>query len=193
MTGGIACGKSTVAGFWQQWGADLCDADEVAHELMAPGGECAEAVLHEFGAEMRTPEGGVDRARLGALVFANAALRERLNALVHPAVIRRMRDWAGRVRHEGRRGVAVVPLLFEAEMEHDWDAVVCVASSEETMLKRLARRGLSPEAARARMASQWPVSEKRKRADHVIENNGTLAELETRCQAVWNELFEQGD
>ena len=193
MSGGIACGKSTVAEFWRQWGAEVLDADPVAHALIAPGGECVEAVAREFGAGVRAASGGIDRRALGALVFADADARERLNRLLHPAVIRRMRAWAADVRRAGRRGVAVIPLLFEAGLEKDWDAVVCVASSEETMLKRLAARGLAPAAAQARIASQWPVREKAARADRVIENNGSLAELEEKCRAVWNDLVEQGE
>jgi len=190
LTGGIACGKSTIAGFWKQWGAAVCDADQVAHELIAPGGECVDDVLREFGEGVRNPDGGIDRKRLGAMVFSDEALRQKLNALLHPVVIRRMRGWAAEIRRDGGTGLAVVPLLFEAGMDSDWDAVICVASEKETMLKRLAQRGLSPSEAEARMASQWPVREKRKRADRVIENNGTLAELEVQCQAVWKDLFE---
>ena len=193
MTGGIACGKSTAADFWRSWGAEILDADDVAHGLIGPGGECVEAVVREFGARVRAADGGVDRGVLGPLVFGDPAARERLNALLHPAVIRRMRSWAAGVRRAGRRGVAVVPLLFEAGLEKEWDAVVCVASDEQTMLERLALRGLSPQAAKARIASQWPVREKCARADRVIENNGSPAELETKCRAVWNDLFEQGE
>ena len=193
LTGGIACGKSTVADFWRQWGAEVLDADHVAHALIAPGGECAEAVAREFGARVRAATGGIDRTALGAVVFADPAARERLNRLLHPAVIRRMRAWADGIRRAGQRGVAVVPLLFEAGMEKEWDAVVCVAADEKTMLERLAARGLSPAEAKARIASQWPVREKRTRADRVIENNGSLAELENACRAVWNDLVEQGE
>ena len=193
MTGGIACGKSTVAGFWRRWGAELLDADEVAHRLIAPGGVCVEAVQQAFGPRIWTPDGGIDRARLGAIVFADEAARQRLNALLHPPVIRRMRVWADGIRREGLAGVAVIPLLFEAGLEKEWDAVVCVASDEKTMLERLAARGLSPAEAKARIASQWPVREKMARADRVIENDGSLAELEKKCRAIWNDLFEQGE
>lgn len=193
LTGGIACGKSTVAAFWKQWGAAICDADTVAHKLIAPGGDAVEDVLQEFGETVRGSDGGVDRPRLGALVFADETKRLRLNALLHPRVIRRMQTWAEEIRQSGGRGVAVVPLLFEAGMEKDWDAVICVASDEKTILERLAERGLAPSEAQARVASQWPVSQKRNLADRVIDNNGTLAELETQCQDVWNDLVEQGD
>lgn len=193
MTGGIACGKSTVADYWRQWGAEVLDADHVAHALIAPGGECVEAVAREFGAHVRAAKGGIDRTSLGAVVFKDSSARERLNQLLHPAVIRRMRAWAEDVRRDGRRGVAVIPLLFEAGMEKEWDAVVCVASDEKTMLERLAKRGLSPAEAKARIASQWPVREKMARADRVIENNGSLAELEKTCRAIWNDLVEQGE
>jgi len=193
LTGGIACGKTTVADFWCQWGAEIRDADRLAHALIAPGGDAVEAVLREFGDRFRTPEGGVDRNLLGQIVFAEPSARERLNALLHPTVIRQMRDWADRMRREVRCGVAVIPLLFEAGMEKGWDAVVSVVSTEKLMLKRLAMRGLSPVEAQARITSQWPVKEKQMRADRVIENNGSLAELETQCRAIWNDLFEQGD
>ena len=193
MTGGIACGKSTAADFWRQWGAEVLDADHVAHALIAPGGECVEAVAREFGDHVRAAKGGIDRNSLGAVVFRDSSARERLNRLLHPGVIRRMRAWAADVRLAGQRGVAVVPLLFEAGMEKEWDAVVCVASDEKTMLERLAKRGLSPAEAKARIASQWPVREKMTRADRVIENNGNLAELEKTCRAVWNDLVEQGE
>lgn len=182
-----------MADFWRRWGADVQDADDIAHALIAPGGECVAALVREFGARVRAADGGVDRAVLGPLVFADPGARERLNALVHPAVIRRMRAWAADVRRDGRCGAAVVPLLFEAGLEKEWDAVVCVASDEPTMLERLAQRGLSPREAQARIASQWPVREKAARADRVIENNGSLAELEKRCRAVWNDLVEQGE
>lgn len=193
LTGGIACGKSTVADWWRRWGADTLDADDVAHGLLAPGGDCVAAVVQAFGPDVRGADGGIDRARLGRIVFADPEARRRLEALVHPAVIRGMREWADGIRRHGRLGVAVVPLLFEAGLEKDWDAVVCVASSEQTMLERLASRGLSPVEAQARIASQWPVREKIVRADHVIENSGSLAELETACRAAWNHLVEQGD
>lgn len=193
LTGGIACGKSTVADFWRQWGAETLDADRVAHALIAHGGDCVEAVVREFGPRVRSAKGGVDRSLLGSIVFSDSSARERLNALLHPAVIRRMRAWAEKIRREGKPGVAVVPLLFEVGMEKEWDAIVCVASDEKTMLERLTSRGLTLAEARARIASQWPVREKMARADRVIENNGSLAELEKKCRDVWKDLFEQGD
>lgn len=193
LTGGIACGKSAVAERWRAWGAETLDADEVAHALIAPGGACVEAVVREFGPAVRAADGGVDRGRLGQIVFADARARQRLNGLLHPAVILRMRDWAAGIRRDGKLGVAVVPLLYEVGWAGEWDAVVCVAAEEKTMLERLAVRGLAPEEARARIASQWPVREKAARADRVIENDGSLAELETKCRAIWNDLFEQGE
>ena len=193
LTGGIACGKSTVAEFWRVQGAEILDADTVGHELLAPGGECVDAVLREFGPEMRSADNGVDRHRLGALVFADVRARARLNDLLHPAVIRRLRAWAEEIRRQGRLGVAVIPLLYEVGLEREWDAVVCVTSDEKTMLERLAGRGLTPAEARARIASQWPLREKIARADRVIENNGSLAELEQKSRVIWTDLFEKGD
>ena len=193
LTGGIACGKSTVAELWRRRGAEVIDADKVGHELIAPGGECVDAVIREFGPAVRAPDGGVDRRRLGAVVFADVRARARLNGVLHPVVIRRLRAWAEEIRRQDRLGVAVIPLLYEVGLEREWDAVVCVASDEKTMLERLAGRGLTPAEAQARIASQWPLREKMARADRVIENNGSLAELEQKSQAIWNDLFEKGD
>ena len=193
LTGGIACGKSAVAAVWRNLGAQVLDADDLVHAMLAPGGEAVEEVARTFGPDVVAADGGIDRARLGRRVDADPAARARLEALLHPAVIRRLREWAEGVRREGGCAVAVVPLLFEVGMETEWDAVACVASDEQTTLERLAKRGLSPEEARARIASQWPVREKCACADLVIENNGSLAELETKSRAAWNALAEQGD
>jgi len=193
LTGGIACGKSAVAAVWKSLGAEVLDADDVVHGLIGPDGACTEAVAKAFGPDMRAPGGGIDRARLGRRIFADPEARKRLEALLHPEVIRRTRAWAEDIRRSGRQGAAVVPLLFEAGMARDWDAVVCVASDVKTILKRLAERGLSPDEARQRIASQWPVGAKCAQAGHVIENNGSLAELEEKSRALWTHLTKQGD
>ena len=193
LTGGIACGKSTVAALWKSWGAEVLDADDVAHELIAPGGPCVAVVAAAFGSGVRSADGGIDRVELARIVFSDPPARRRLEELLHPEVIRRMRQWAKEVREGGRTGVAVIPLLFEAGLEKDWDAVVCVSAKEETMLERLAERNLSTEQAWVRIASQWPVREKCAKSDHVIENNGSLAELERASRALWKLLTEQGE
>lgn len=193
LTGGIACGKSVVADLFRRWGAEVADADEVAHALLAPGGECVAAVAAAFGPQVRAADGGIDRQKLAGPVFADPRARARLEELVHPAVIRRLEAWAAGIRAGGRPGVAVIPLLYEVGLERKWDAVVSVVADEPTMLARLAQRGLSAAEARARIASQWPVQEKAARADYVIENNGSLAELEEKCRALWKNLVEKGE
>ena len=193
LTGGIACGKSAAAEIWRRLGAEVLDADDVVHGMLAAGGEAVGAVAAAFGPEVVGADGGIDRGRLGRIVFADEDSRRRLERLLHPEVDRRMRAWAEEIRREGRVGVAVVPLLFEAGLEKGWDATYCVASDEQRTMERLAGRGLAPEEARARIASQWPVREKAARADRVIENDGSLAELEKRCREEWTHLVEQGD
>jgi dephospho-CoA kinase len=193
LTGGIACGKSTVAEIWRREGACILDTDELAHQLIEPGGEYVESVLREFGAHLRTPQGGVDRQQLGAQVFADPAARARLNALLHPPIKARVRAWCESVRQQHRKGVAVIPLLFEAGMDGEWDAVVCVAATLETMRARLTARGLKPAEADARIASQMPIAEKKARATHIIENDGTLAELTAKSLALWKNLVEKGN
>ena len=123
-------------------------------------------------------KGEVDRRALGRLVFGDAAARTELEGMVHPYVRRRLAEWREGVKKSGRAGVAAIPLLYEAGMDGDgWDGVICVSAPEAVMLERLKGRGLDEAESRARMASQWPVAEKARRADAVIDNKGTREEL----------------
>ncbi|MBR6022594.1 MAG: dephospho-CoA kinase [Kiritimatiellae bacterium] len=174
LTGGIACGKSTALAMFREAGCETIDADDVAHEWMGPGGEGAAAIAREFGAGVMAPNGGVDRKALGRIVFADPAARERLNALSHPAIRSLLLRWRGAVRDIG---VAAIPLLFESGWEGDWDGVVCITAPEDAVMRRLAGRGLSPEEARARIAAQWPLDEKARRATWVLPNGSTPGAL----------------
>jgi len=177
LTGGIACGKSAALAMFAELGARVVDADDVAHEWMGAGREGAEVVAREFGSGCLRADGSVDRTALGRLVFGDDSARRRLNALAHPAIRELLRGWRDAVRRAGVPGVAAIPLLYESGMEDDWDAVVCIVSDDEAVRARLAARGLSPDEAQARLDAQWPVGEKARRADYVIENRGTLEEL----------------
>ena len=177
LTGGIACGKSAALAMFAELGARVIDADDVAHAWMAAGASGAAAIAREFGAEYLRPDGAVDRAALGRLVFADDAARRRLNELSHPAVRDILRTWRDGVKKTGPLGVAAIPLLYESGMEGDWDAVACIVSDDASVRARLAARGLSPDDAQARLDAQWPVAEKARRADFVLDNSGTLADL----------------
>ncbi len=191
LTGGIACGKSTVCGFWREWGVETIDADNVAHALIAPGGPYVDAVAAAFGENLRRADGGIDRRCLAEIVFHDAAALQKLNDLLHPPVLRHIREWSAVIRREGRHGAAAIPLLYEARAESGWDTVVCVAACPATVFERLKARGLSHDEAEARLATQWPVRQKCARADIVIENNGTREELKDICRRVWQEIFKQ--
>ena len=191
LTGGIACGKSEVGRELAGLGVRVVEADELAHGEMRRGSPVHEAVLRHFGASMAGPDGEIDRRKLGRHVFADAAEREALNALVHPAVLRKMDQELERARREGCHAVAIIPLLFEIGAERGWDAVICVAADPRVALKRLCERGLSEEEALSRMAAQWPLKEKIKRSDWLIENNGSRRELADITRRIWNEILMQ--
>ena len=189
LTGGIACGKSAALAMFAELGARVIDADDVAHEWRGAGGAGAAAVAREFGEEYLRADGSVDRAALGRLVFGDDGARRRLNALSHPAVREILRKWRDGVRAEGAVGVAAIPLLYECGMEGDWDGVVCVVADDEAVRARLAARELKPVEAQARLDAQWPVGEKARRADYVIENRGTLEELRGEVERCWAVLM----
>lgn len=191
VTGGIACGKSTVCGFFRRWGAEIWDADDEAHALLAPGGAAVKKLLRTFGSRIASGDGGIDRRRLGELVFADEAALARLNAITHPAILEAGRRFAVSVRRRGVPGAAAIPLFFECGMApgRAWPAVLCLSATRETMIRRLLDRGLTEDEALARIASQWPVSEKAALSTDVIENDGTLADLESRCLDVFVRYF----
>lgn len=191
LTGGIACGKSEVGRIWAAGGVPVLDTDQVAHEAMAPGTPVFRRVTEAFGPEIVGADGSIDRSRLGAIVFASDEQRRRLNGLVHPAVRAVWQAWVAGRHAAGEPAVVAIPLLFEVGAEAGWDAVVCVSATRSTMLARLARRGLSRREAERRIAAQLPVGEKTRRSDYVIENNGTLEELEQAAWAVWRKIRDR--
>ncbi len=192
LTGGAGSGKSTVAAMLKDLGAAVVDADEAAHAVYEPGTSGFEAVVREFGADF-VRDGHIDRARLGELVFKDQDARRRLNAIVHPLV----RDWmAERTASALRDGAEVVvqdvPLLFENGLEPLYSAVVMVYVPQELQVKRLVEgRGLSEERARAMVASQMPIEDKRSRAHHVIDNSGSIDDTREQVQRLWWELAER--
>lgn len=175
VTGGIACGKSLVGAILEELGAAVIDTDLVCRDLMRAGRPLCGRVAAAFGQSILGADGEIDRGRLARLVFSDAARLRRLNRLVHPAVIREVEAWlAGQAARRGRRrlAVALVPLVFEAGWDRDWDGIVCVGAPVGLQLARLRSRGLTAAAARARIAAQWPVEEKMRRADYVVFNGG---------------------
>lgn len=188
LTGGIGAGKSEVARLLVSYGAVLVDADLIAREVVAPGTEGLAAVVAEFGTDVLTPDGALDRPRLGAIVFTDEERRKALNAIVHPLVARRsalLQQAAG----EDAIVVHDVPLLAENGLAPRYDAVIVVDASPATQLDRLVRlRGMTEEEARARMAAQATREERLAVADVVIDNDGPLPALEPQVRAAWHTL-----
>jgi dephospho-CoA kinase len=191
LTGGIACGKSTVASLLRQRGAEIVSADEIAREIVAPGTEAHDEIARTFGPEILHPDGTVDRARLRRKIFADESARKKLEAITHPRIRERALE---RLREAAQRGARLVvyeaPLLFENRV-HLWlRPVVLVACDRETQLARLAARdGLAREEAERHLAAQLPLEEKRRLADFVIENSGSLEELARKVEALWQQIL----
>lgn len=187
LTGGIASGKSAVAHMLRRAGVPVVDADVLAREAVGPGTEALSAIQRRFGPSVLAPDGSVDRKALGALVFADEAARRELNAIVHPAVATLAMARLEALRDQGAPvAVYEVPLLFESGLEGMMDATLLVAAPEAAQISRMGSRdGLDEAAARARMAAQLPLAEKRRRATAVIDNDGTLAELAGRLGEAW--------
>ena len=194
VTGGIACGKSELGRLLAGLGVMVADADEMARRLMAPGTELEAAVIGHFGPGVRGADGSLDRARLAERIFGDASARADLNALVHPPVLAELARWRAGRRAAGGLAAALVPLLYEAGAEQGWDGVVCVAAGPATVRERLRRRGLGEAEAEARIAAQWPLEEKARRADRVVRNDGDLDSLarEARALVTWMEEKERG-
>ncbi len=188
LTGGIGAGKSSVSSLLASYGAVVVDADVLAREALAPGSPGLAQVVQEFGPDVLAPDGALDRGALAAVVFTDASVRERLNAIVHPRVRAAARELEAQA---GPDAVVVhdVPLLVETGQAGAFDAVVVVAAAPETQVARLVQqRGMTEQEARARIAAQAPLADKLAVATHVIRNNGPQEELEPQVERVWAEL-----
>jgi dephospho-CoA kinase len=190
LTGGIATGKTSVLARFRVLGVPVVQADELAHEVIAAGSEGADLVRRRFGVDLIRRDGAVDRDRLGALVFSDPQARRDLEAIVHPAVYRRIAVWFGDLAAAGARmGVAEIPLLYETARQADFDRVVVTACDGAEQVRRLrARGGLSEEAVLLRITSQMPVADKVRLADFVISTDGTLADTDRQTDEVFRAL-----
>lgn len=187
LTGGIGSGKSTVARMLADRGAVVIDADALAREAVAPGTPGLAAVVTELGPSVLAADGSLDRAAVAAIVFADADALARLEAVVHPIVAQlteRRRQAAG----PGAIVVHDVPLLAENRLAGRYDLVVVVDAPDESRLRRLVARGLTPDDAQARMAVQAGRAERLAVADVVIDNGTDLAALEDQVAALWERL-----
>jgi dephospho-CoA kinase len=189
LTGGIATGKSYVLGQFGLRGVPCLDADVLAHGVTAPGTEATAAIAARFGAGILALDGSVDRAKLGPIVFADAAARRDLEALVHPAVYRAITVALRAFELDAPRlAVVDVPLLFETGHADDFDSVIATVCSSEMQLTRLTQRGMSEAAAHQRIAAQLPAAEKARRASIVIRTDGTFDETNRQVDRVLERL-----
>ena len=203
LTGGIASGKSAVGEMFVKLGAELIRADDIAHELMQPGQTVYHEVVRRFGGDIVNTDGSINRPRLASLAFGTAdgaARVEELNAIVHPAVIKREDEWMEEIGRGDPAAIAIVEaaLILEAGVAERFDRLIVVTCRPEQRVERFATRlGISEEAARAevtrRMAAQIPDVEKIKAADFVIDNSGSLDATEEQVQQVFAALRAELD
>jgi dephospho-CoA kinase len=194
LTGGIGSGKSEVARRLAALGAVVVDADAIAREVVAPGSPGLARVVAEFGDEVLAADGSLDRDRMGAVVFADADARGRLNAIVHPLIGAAMIERTAAAGAADPHAVVVndVPLLVEGGMSDRYDAVVVVDTDPATQLRRLVeQRGMTEADARARMAVQATREQRLAVADHVVANTGDLDDLDREVRQVWAHLAER--
>ena len=188
LTGGVASGKCTVSAILSELGAVVIDADLLAREVVAPGTEGLAAVVEAFGPDVLGPDGGLDRPRLGALVFADPERRRALEAIIHP----RVRARAAEIEAAAPEGAVVVhdiPLLAETGQAASFDAVVVVDVPVEVQVDRMVRiRGMSEADARARIAAQADRDARIAIATHVVENTGSLEDLRARVEEVYRTI-----
>ncbi len=190
LTGGIASGKSTVASYLRDAGIPVIDADSLGHIVLEKNGEAYEPVVATFGEKILNESGDIDRQKLGAKVFDNAAQRAVLEGITHPAIARLSKRGMELIAERGEPlAVYEAALLVETGVHERLDALVVVSCSLATQLKRvMGRDGYTKEAAAARIASQYPLEEKLVVADYVIENDGELKETREKTLGVLAEL-----
>ena len=193
LTGGIACGKSSIAAMLVKRGAHFLQADGLAHQLYAPGTDTYDKVVRSFGREILNEDGAINRSKLANLVFPGRI--GELNAIVHPEVVKRQNSWMSEVGQSDPHGIAVVEaaLLIEAGAEKDFDKVIVVTCDFEQKVERFARRTNVPlQVARAeverRSAAQFPDEEKARRADYIVNNSGSAEDTERQVDLIWREL-----
>lgn len=194
LTGGVACGKSTILAMFERRGAFIIRADEIAHELMRPGQPVYAKVVAAFGNGILESDNTISRPRLAELAFGNGRISE-LNALVHPEVIRYQEEWLEHVRWREKHAIAIVEaaLMIEANAHKTLDKLIVVTCSDQERIRRFQlRTGLDEESARKevlrRMKNQLPESEKVKIADYLIDNSGDFEFAEQQVGPIWGSL-----
>ena len=191
LTGSIAVGKSFVSSVLAGLGCHVLDADQTAREVVAPGGAGLRAITEAFGGEVLRPDGRLDRAKLGAIVFSDEAKRARLNSILHPLIIEAQGDWLRLCAERDPRGVAVVDaaLMIETGSYKRFHKLIVVHCRPDLQIARLVKRdGLTAAEAGRRIAAQMPQDEKKKFADYLIDTSGGFDETREQAAAVYEHL-----
>ncbi len=192
LTGGIATGKSTVVRMLVKKGARVIDHDALVHALQEPGRPVWTRIVETFGRGILDDGGRIDRKKLGGLVFGSEDRRRALEGIVHPAVLEEAERERERIRREDGQAIVLsdIPLLLEVGMQGLFDLILLVYAPPEVQIARVMKRNhLTRDEAAARLAAQMPIDEKLERADVVIRNDGTMKELQTRVDEIWEELL----
>jgi dephospho-CoA kinase len=185
--GNMGSGKSTVASELKRYGAKVIDADEMGWSVLAKGTDAYRRLVRTFGRGILTKSGNIDRRALGKLAFASKASLAKLNAIVHPPLLERVRKEIDR----NKKGLVVVDaaLLFVWGMDKEVDVAILVTAADRLKIKRLVDAGMKEEDVVARLKLQPPDSKLWRRADFVLDNKGSFAELRRKCRALWNFFY----
>lgn len=190
LTGGIATGKSYCLARFAAFGVPTIDADILAREAVAPGTPGLAAIAARFGPGVLSADGRLDRPALGRIVFGDTKARAALEEIVHPEVYRRIREWFANLPAGTRLAIADIPLVYETGHNHDFDEVVVAACDPDEQVRRvMARDHLTDAEARARLAAQWPIEEKVKRAQYVIWTDRGFADTDGQVGTVYARLW----
>jgi dephospho-CoA kinase len=187
LTGSLGSGKTTVARMFGEMGARVVDSDRLAREAVEPGKPAYTDIIREFGEGILRPDGRIDRAALGRIVFADPARRKVLESIVHPRVEEARRELMSGFENNALV-ILDVPLLFESGLDRECGKTVVVAVDDEARLARLKAAGLDEEDVRRRLASQMPQEDKKARADYVIDNSAGLDRTRDRVREIMNDL-----
>ena len=190
LTGGIACGKGTVGRMLAELGAAMIDADEIGHEVIAPGKPAWHEVVEFFGKSILRPDTTIDRKKLGEIVFADGDARQKLNAITHPRIVEEIQARLAELARSGCE-IAIVEaaLLGKSEAAGWFEGLIVVYASPNVQVRRLINRdGLSEGEARRRIEAQTPIEEKKKLADYVIDNSGSVEQTREQVETLWQKL-----
>lgn len=189
LTGGIATGKSTVSAIFRKLGACIIDADKVAREVVEKGTPAWKEIKEFFGDGVLNPDGSVDRAKLGSIVFRDESKRKRLEGIVHPRVFEEIEKQIYEIKKETKDAIIIldIPLLIESGYQIKVDKVIVVYAGEKEQVSRLSKK-ISAEDALKRIMSQMSIDEKKKFADYIIDNTGSVEETEAQCRKIFEEF-----